>query len=299
MAKNDKQKEIGGGLTELPADARDFSQDAVFGSIRAEALPEADFIVSPPLVIKDQGDTDLCTAFATTSASEDQEGVLLDPVFTYYATKVLVQKSPDTWGADLRSACKSLVDYGSLEEEYAPLPTSAARSMMLDPKIWEHDQMGLAYEHRKSSFFKVDGPHDLFDNIRMRLWMNRNKMQSVITGAKWRGSWTDAPVGMIPAEYEERGTPHAFIFKGQRRFPGENEPRLIAQLSNGQQIGDKGIFYFTRSVVNDEFRYGAFMLEDMPRAVAENHLYYGTKVGENFFSKLWKILVRIIRDNLS
>lgn len=298
MAKKIK-KQIGGGLAELPADARDFSHDAVFGSIRAEALPVGDFIVAPPLVIKDQGDTDLCTAFATTGASEDQEGVILDPVFTFFATKVLVQKSPDTWGADLRSACKSHVDFGSLEEEFAPMPASVARSMMLDVKIWDEDHKALAYEHRKNTFFAVDGPHDLFDNIRMRLWMNRNKMQSVITGAKWRGSWTDAKDGMIPTEYEERSTPHAFIIKGQRHFPGENEPRLIAQLSNGQDVGDKGIFYFPRSVVNAEFRFGAFMFEDLPRSAVENHLYYGTKVGEGFFSKLWKILSRIIIDKLS
>lgn len=297
MAKKTKKKQIGGGLTELPEDARDFSHDAVFGSVRAEELPTGDFIVSPPLVIRDQGDTDMCTAFATVAASEDQEAVLLDPNFSFFATKVLVQEDPDSWGADLRSACKSHVDYGALEEEYAPFQFTAKREQVLDQKIWDEDHKALAYEHRKNTFFAVDGPHDLFDNIRMRLWMGRFKMQSVITGAKWRRTWTDTPAGMIPEEYEETGTPHAFVFKGQRRFPGESEPRLIAQLSNGQDVGDKGIFYFPRSVVNKEFRFGAFIFEDLPRSKAENHLYYGTKESENLFSRWAKILWRLFTDN--
>lgn len=293
MNKNHK---IGGGLAELPDDGRDFSHEAVFGSIRAQDLPTADFMVSPPLVIKDQKDSDLCTAFATTAASEDQEGVILDPSFTFFATKVLVQKDPDSWGADLRSACQSHVDHGALESEFAPFPPSVPRSMILDEKVWTEDHKADAYEHRKISYFKVDGPHDLFDNIRMRLWMGRFKMQSVITGAGWRPSWTDAPGGMIPLDGEGIPTPHAFIIKGQRRFPGESEPRLIAQLSNGDEIGDKGIFYFPREVVNKEFRFGAFMFEDLPKEKVKTHLYYGTKETDSLLSKFFKIAWKILLD---
>lgn len=296
---NDEVKnKIGGGLEELPFDPRDFSHEEVFGAMRADELPENDFMVAPIFNIKDQGETDRCTAYATTAASEDQEGVVLDPNFTFFATKVLVSNSPDSWGANLRDACSSHVKYGGLEEEYAPLPLTATRDQILSPEIWDEDHKALAYEHRKTSFFAVDGPHDIFDNIRSSLWMHRAKMQSVITGTKWRPSWTDAPAGKIPAEYEENGSGHAFCFKGQRILDGV--PHLVAQLSNGESIGDKGLFYFPREVVNKEFgKFGLFIFEDLPREKAENFIYYGIKVTDPLIVKLWKIVSKIIADTFT
>lgn len=296
--KNEPRK-IGGGLAELPEDPRDFSRVAVFGAIRAQDLPRVDFMVALPLGIKDQGDSDECTAYATTAASEDQEAVILDPHFSFYATKVLILKNPEAWGADLRSACASHVKHGALEEELAPfVGNSFPRERILDPENWDEDHKALAFEHRKNSFFDVlkDSPHDTFDSIRAALWENRMKMQSVITGAKWRNTWTDAPGGVIPKEYEDHGTPHAFVIKGQKTINGELH--LVAQLSNGTSIGDSGVFYFPREVVNKEFRFGCYSFEDMPRAQVENHLYYGTKVGESLLSKWAKILWRILLDNL-
>lgn len=288
------------GLTELPFDGNDFPRVAVFGSIAPQDIPTGDFLVSMTISVKDQGDSDECTAFATVAASEDQEAVILDPHFTFYATKVLLLKDPESWGADLRSACKSHVKFGALEEEYAPFAANVERSMILDTRNWTEDHKALAYEHRKNSFFDVlkDSPYDTFDTIRGALWQNRSKMQSVITGAKWRAEWTDAPGGVIP-EKDYRGvpgTPHAFVLKGQRVFDGV--PHIVAQLSSGEDIGDKGIFYFPRGVVNDEFTYGCFSFEDMPRAVAENHLYYGTTVNDSRIRRWWKMLSRILIDNI-
>lgn len=288
------------GLKDLPMDDRDFSRTAVFGAISPLALPKGDFLVSMTIDVKDQGESDMCTAFATTAASEDQEAVILDPYFAFYATKVLELKDPDSWGADLRSACKAHVDHGCLEEEYAPFNASGiSRDMVLDPKVWTEDHMALAYEHRKNSFFNVlkGSPLDTFDTIRGALWQNRNKMASVVTGARWRGEWTDAAGGVIEdKEYGEGGTPHAFVLKGQKIIDGT--PRLVAQLSNGTEIGDKGIFYFPRSVVNKEFTFGCFSFEDMPRTVAENHLYYGTTVADSALTRWAKIMWRIFTDNI-
>lgn len=301
MANKDTKKEIpiGGGLLELPYDERDFSRDLVFGSVRAEELPTTDFMVAPILEIKDQGESDLCTAYATTSASEDQEEVVLDPFFTFFATKVLVQKDPDSWGADLRSACKSHVKHGALEAELSPFRVfdrRPERKEILDLNNWIEDHKMLAYEHRKTSFFAVDGPHDTFDNIRSALWAHRKKMRSVITGCKWYGSWTLSEDGVIPTT-EGGGfpTPHAFILKGQRYFNGD--PYLVAQLSNGEDIGEKGVFYLPRSVVNKEFRYGNYMFEDISVEKAKNHMYYGTRHNENVFSKIFKIFSRLLIDS--
>ena len=296
--KEPEHKIIGGGLAELTADDRDFSHEQVFGSIRPDKLPEEDFMTAPILEIKDQGDSDLCTAYATTSASEDQEGVILDPNFTFFVTKVKIAKNPDAWGANLRDAMKSHVKYGGLEQEIAPLPRSAKREQILSLQIWDEDHMALAYEHRKNSFFNVikDSPLDVFDTIRSALWMHRKNMRSVVTGAKWRPLWTDAEAGVIlNGEYGNFGTPHAFVFKGQRTINGA--PHLVAQLSNGEEIGEGGVFYFPREIVNQELgKYGAFMFVDMPREKAENYIYYRMKATDNILVKIWKVLFRMAAD---
>ena len=67
-------KPIGGGLLELPVDERDFQFGQLFTLPSLDEIPH-EFYVSKPLKIKDQGDSDLCTAFAATSVSEDQEAI--------------------------------------------------------------------------------------------------------------------------------------------------------------------------------------------------------------------------------
>lgn len=299
---------IKGGLTELPAkkpgEQVDFSAAAVFGSMRAQDLPTGDFIVAPPEGIDDQGDNDFCTFSSSTSVSEDQEAVELEYLWNAFVGKVLVQKDPESWGCDLRTACMTHVKYGGLEAEYSPfrhytkMPT---REEVLDPKTWG-DEKGIeeykmmAFEHRKNSVFEVEsGPHDKFDNMRSQLWLNRGAMRSIVTGCKWRHAWTDIQGGVIPPEVPEGPyTPHSFKVCGQKIIDGR--PHLVAQLSNGDKIGDKGFFYFPREVVNTEFTFGNFMFNDIGREEAEAHLYYKTSVRDSFIKKYYKVACRFIAD---
>ena len=61
------------GLLTLPTDERDFSLAGFFDQINIDAIPQGNFRVSTPLKIKDQGNTDFCSAYAVTGVSEDQE----------------------------------------------------------------------------------------------------------------------------------------------------------------------------------------------------------------------------------
>lgn len=108
---------------------------------------------------------------------------------------------------------------------------------------------------------------DTFDKIRATLWQNRGEERSVLAGCTWRQEWTRAPGGLIPRSYGNGGFGHAFKIFGWKKIDGETY--LVAQLSNGSEIGDGGIFYFPRSVVNKEFTYGLFTFKDMPREEAE------------------------------
>jgi len=124
-----------------------------------------------------------------------------------------------------------------------------------------------AADHRKQSFFKVDGSYDTFDNIRSALWKHKDEEQSVYTGATWKNSWTHAPGGIIPKVYEPTGYGHAFKIYGQKTI--DRELFLVAQLSNGKNIGDQGKFYFPREVVNKEFVFGNYMFVDMTKETAK------------------------------
>lgn len=298
-------KEKGGGLVPIEQDVRDFSRSAVFGAPLAVDMPDTDFIVAAPLEVKDQGDTDMCTAYATCSASEDQENAPLNPEYSFFLTKVKIMKNPDSWGADLRSAMKAGVKHGFLAQEYAPSEfqnETRDRAAAVDPETWkDSDYAMLAAEHRKNAFFAVDGPFDTFDNIRAALWQHRSKFRTIVVGSLWRPSWTNAKDGIIPVTLTDddvqpnRAFGHAFKILGWRVFDGEIH--LVAVNSWGDKYGDEGFYYFPREVVNREFGpFGQYMYEDMSREEAEHRNYYKISVGDGFIVKIFKIFSRMVLD---
>ena len=285
-------KRIGGGLTELPDDPRDFNFGALYTLPEIDELPEA-YSVGEPLEIKDQKATDYCTAYALTAVSEDQEGIPLLPEFQFMLTKEI---SGDfaSWGANLRDACKSS-KYGSLPKEHndAGFDVDSPREEIVDPDMWSPELREIAQKHRKESYLKVDGPYDLFDNLRATLWKNREEKRSVVTGALWRDAWTRAENGMITSADYPAAFGHAFKVYGWLEWQGE--PMLMAQLSNGTDIGDEGTFYFSRDVVNKEFRFGAYTFKDITPDSARYHQDNRLKVDvrRNWFVELLLIIKRI------
>ena len=278
------------GLRPLEEDDRDYSHSVVFGALPKYELPDKDFVVSTPLGIKDQADLDFCAAYAACAVSEDQEGVLLNPEYLFMKSKVL-SGDPKNWGQDLRKVCQAIVKFGVIEQQYFPyLNRPQERDFYVDPKNWSDELYSLSYEHRKNSFFKVDGPYDTFDNFRGTLWQNRKESRSILTGALWRGSWTKMPGGIIKAgsyEHDEKGFGHAFKIFGQATIDGVMY--LVAQLSNGIDIGDNGLFYFDRETVNSEFKFGAFTFKDMGKDEARYHAENKISIKDRFCTKFWKV----------
>lgn len=239
-------------------DKRNYSFSKVFGSV----LPTEDFMVGQPLEIKDQKNTDFCTAYGTTSLSELQEGVLLSPEFQFAKIKE-IQGYWQSWGASIQDAFKSLVQWGSLEAKDSPYKVGQnTRNEIANWDNWE-DQWALerkAEKHKKMSYFKVDGPHDIFDNIRSALWLNRTEKRGVGLGCAWRRMWTHADGGVIPNKPQNGSIGHFFILIGQKTIGGRTY--LVAQNSIGQ-AGDHGLYYFPREVVNREFVYGSYTCKDI------------------------------------
>lgn len=114
------------GLVPDAPDERDFSRTAVFGAIAKEELPQGDFFVSDPLVIKDQNGYDFCAGYATAAVLEDHEHVELNgPFLSMAAKKRLMEKTgnPDEyrkWGMSLRDQGLAACEIGALEEDLSP-----------------------------------------------------------------------------------------------------------------------------------------------------------------------------------
>lgn len=298
----DEIKQIGGGLVPNPEGTKVYSHTDVFGAIGLVDLPTGDFFVTEPLAIKNQDAkfrSDFCGGYGCAAVKEAQEDVILNPEFTWMAAKkALGGDAWKDWGIALVDIANAACKVGFLEQEHYPFEhrDDVDRDFIANPENWPlWDELAmLASEHRSNSFFEADGPHDTFDNFRSVMWMNRSKRQAILTGVKWRQSWTDAPGGMIEEKdySDEQGFGHAIAIFGQMDCNGEL--RLVAQLSNGVEIGDKGLFYFPRGVVNKEFTFGSILFNDMPqdkaKFLAENKL----RVDANPLYKLFVVLMNWI-----
>jgi hypothetical protein len=263
------------GLQRTPGDERDFPFEKVFGAARPVELPR-EYFVNKPIAVKDQGeDTDMCAAYAASSVSEDQELTLLDPFYTFARTKQIMNDK-DSWGADLRSTCKAAVKYGFREAGQSHLfdiekaSTPDIRDQIVHWEDYSAQDDRYAAEHRKQSFFSVGSVGDVFDGMRSALYQGREEERSVLTGIEWLPSWDQAKNGLVTKFGEGQKYGHAIKIFGWEVFRAE--PYLLAQLSNGESIGDKGIFRLSRQVINLGCRYGAFTFSDMPRVEAEYQL---------------------------
>lgn len=306
----DKDPKIGTGLLIAPEDKRDLSHSIVFGSVAPEKLPDGEFFVGEPAEIKNQDinyNSDFCAGYAGAEAAEDQDiGVKYVPEYTWAAARDLAKLPVESYGLDLRQICMAGIKVGFLSREYDPFncdnENRRERDFLADFKNWPADLAMLAADGRKNSFFAVDGPNDRFDNMRSVMFKNKAERRSIITGVAWRSSWSDAPQGIIPATgwENDRGSGHAIKIFGWMPIKdpetGVEELMLVAQLSNGPDFGDKGLFYFRRSVINSEFVFGSYTFKDMPADYARYHQDYNMRADLNPLVKLLKVLWVLIKS---
>lgn len=292
-------------LHPLTKDPRDYSHSTVFGSVVVNDLPTKDFLVSVPLEMKNQEInylSDFCTSYAAASVDEDMDQVIMVPEWTFAQAKYILSQTQGvgvigTFGVNLRDISNAAVAYGFLPRLYDPFKCDTmdrpARDILANWIEWPVGLYNHAAPYKKASYFFVDGPHDLFDNIRATLWKHLGERNSVIVGALWRQSWNNAPDGIIPEVYEPQGSGHAFKICGQKTINGQIY--LVAQLSEGVNFGDKGFCYFSRAVVNRELAtYGAIIFTHLPPDTAQWHVTNGVSVYDSWALKVWKIISKYI-----
>lgn len=269
------------GSRPVTVDARDeqFQHHRIFGTTTntLAALPQ--HLGRKPGKIKDQGDTNFCTAFATSTASEFQEGVELSPEFQ--AAKVgEMSGAPIVDGADPRMALKAAQIFGSLPQldtDYTL--ASKTPSFIADWNNWPAPLDLLADPHEKESYFQINtGPFDAFDNIRVALAQGFAENAVGIAFTQWKANvWNTAPAGFINLLGGDVSGYHAYVYIDfDETFRGTEV--LVVQNSCGTNYGDAGLQYFTRDVINSIYAdpgSSAFMFRDLSAAtVAQLNLPY-------------------------
>lgn len=276
------------GLQPLLKDRRDFSYHKTFGSaaIDPRQLP-TNFVLAQPLKIKDQGDTDMCTAFASSEVAEDQDNIEMSPEWFFSKEKELLNDYAG-YGADLRTACKTATKFGFLPQSNAPFSLeNQPRDFLANWNNWPRELDAIAAQFKKYSYFAVENfSTDLFDSIRVTLWDNATNKESILAGSDWFAEWNGCAGGVIPQAYSMKVAQHAFKIYGWKNIGGI--PYLIIQNSEALSGGDNGLLYFPREVVNKQFTYGLFCF------VKQQTDYTIKTIGNpivnfliNFFKSLW------------
>ncbi len=236
------------GLIIKRKDPRTFSHSKTFGAGNIFEVPN-NFVVAEPLEIKNQFSSDLCTAYSTSAISEDQEGVLLSPEYVFAKTKKIMGDYKG-YGADPVSACKAHIKYGAIEQHESPFVLGLNdRDTIANWKNWSESLDANAVKHRKGAFFEVDGHDSLFDSIRATMWQNRAEKRTVFAGVYWQPLWSRAEGGVCEHYGPDRNSPHAVKIFGSKVINGK--VYLMVQNSYGKEVGDNGIFYFSKEVADN------------------------------------------------
>jgi len=281
------ENKIKGGLNYVSPTIRDFKYSQSFGAVDLSQLPK-DGIGRKPTKILNQFSSDFCTSFGSAAMRSFTEGVDLDP-FWIWAKAAQIRGDWKQWGLTLPEIVDVLRKYGILEEAEQPLNLLSKDRDFLAQYSNYPDLTEKAKKHIGGARFWVDGPYTFFDNCRSVLWQNRLDNLVILVGAEWHEEWSFASNGIITVQnYNPKSQwfGHAFVFIDFKQINGEDF--LIAQLSNGEEFGDKGLFYFSREVVNSNaFRFGGVVVKDYDPELAKKQW--------NIMAKIVDLLYRIVK----
>lgn len=274
------ENRIPNGSRPVSPDRRDFQHNRYFGvapGVLAQ-LPKMG-LGRPVFNRTNQLGSYFCTACSTSTASAYIEGVEMSFEWQAAAIGRLVGE-PILRGADPRKAMEAMILYGSLPRALAPMTLQAdGEEHVADHRNWPETLTREAAAFEKASYFRADtGIFDKFDNIRAALWKADQEAQAeakrtgepkkeyiVVAFSAWQPEWDTTIVDQVPPKssymaglfrrlfgglFGATEVWHAYTFPDWTEILGREV--LKAQNSYGW-IGDNGIQYFTREVVNAAF----------------------------------------------
>lgn len=223
------------GLQPLPKDRRDYSNRLTFGSFNISELPD-EYILNSTIL--NQGGTFKCTAYTACAIQESQHTISFDPDW-FYEQEGIVAGKVSEFGYDLRTQMRTGVKKG-----FRPLTEQES------PEKFKDD-----------SFFSIDGFRDLFDNIRVAMWLGKDEKRCASLGCVWYNEF-EGQGGIVPLNYKNPAGLHNVKCCGWKKIGAETY--LVIQNSYGTSAGDNGLYYFPRSVVNKVFTVGAYVWRATP-----------------------------------
>ena len=254
------------GLLPLKYDNRDkkFTQTA-FGA--AQPLPLPKTLGRVRRIVKNQYDSQSCTAHTVTSCSEYQEKIALSPEWQWAQTcKKLGTFIPP--GSDPRTAMKIAVDMGSLPAELSPL--TFAFGNYQEVGNWRNYPRTLedkAEPQKKAAYVRPPSFGDAFDSIRQALLRGEQKNQTVMMFGGWYDIWMGETIPVF--ETPLLGL-HAYLAVDFDTINGID--CLVIQNSYGEDAGIGGFQYMPREACNRSMGVrgaGYFVYEDLtPEQIA-------------------------------
>ena len=228
------------GLKPTKRDPRDYHYRKTFGSI-SQPLPDEFVIGSCP--VKNQMATEFCTAFASYVLAALEDNADYSPEW-FFAKEV--EQTGKTDGQDLRTPCKTAIKYGFLPQNLASNTTlNQSGTFLANPANWSFSDDLAAAPNKRQSYYQCTGN---FDEIKQILYQEK---RAILTGIAWYNSFTYAPAGIVPENYDELGGLHCIPIIGFKKIGGVDY--LVVQNSYGTEIGDEGLFYFSEAVFNKVF----------------------------------------------
>lgn len=231
--------------------SKSFSHERFFGSVAN--LPATLGRVKGKVL--QQGGTLRCTGYGSAANGYYIHGVEMSPDWQAFKIGQLQKRSVDENGGDPNATMKSMRDYGFLPSSRSPfsLEKDGAEGSGFNAP-WPDSLDGVAQTwDLQVGFVRVDGPNDIFDNIRNALFLaydtKTGKGACVDAFGKWYHEWTNAAV--VPTEYSLFAGYHRYIFVDWVYV--DNICYLVAQNSYGEEAGANGFHLFPREVVNKEF----------------------------------------------
>jgi hypothetical protein len=208
---------------------QDYSHKKTFGSFDVSQLPTKYSLASE---ILNQGSSYKCTAYASCAIQASQHGKKFDPDWFYFQEGIVNGEHSET-GYDLRT----------------PMKTGCKKGFrVLGVKDSEN-------EYKEYNYFRVDDPlnsTDLFDDIRVAMWLAKEEKKCANAGVDWQSSWSS-----IITTIGNQSGGHDIDISGWDTIDGV--PYLEIQNSYGTSFGKDGLNYISREVVNNMFKYGVFM----------------------------------------
>lgn len=265
-----------------------------------------------PLVL-DQTDLDFCTAFASTTMDYALRGGFKGDPFYRMAQEKKLRGEYLSYGANLRDAANVAVNVGALPISNAPfthsvnginpLPTDKPRDFLANWMNYPASLDLIASRNKDTSYFALDGNLDAFDNVRSALSFYTRERRIVNIGVMWRPEWTFAPGGkIVDSGYDAKdngGEGHSIDLVGQE-VEIDGTIYIVNQGSWGLNYGDKGFFYFPRSVINKEIsrNLGGFVYTKMPRSKAQWYMDNNIQVGDNWLIQIYKVFETFIINHI-